>query len=213
MGVNPPTLLQRCPAMSAPNESKINEGTAQCQGGQGRHAALGHGKWPHHHSEQAGGSCEQSALRDSSSPALPYTQPLLEVGAARGEKRGATASQSSRQGLFAQLSAGRSEQNRYLWVALAPGGTHGPVLLGRVQTTTATVQNSRAQQSPAGPPRAAREVALPAAGQLPWAVPHRASPTHSSAPLLLSSRSAQERAAGPPAPGCLFASCHCTTSL
>lgn len=32
MGVNPLTQLQRCPAMSAPNESKINEGTSRQPG-------------------------------------------------------------------------------------------------------------------------------------------------------------------------------------
>ena len=32
MGVNPMTQLQRRPAMSAPNESKISEGTAQWPG-------------------------------------------------------------------------------------------------------------------------------------------------------------------------------------
>lgn len=35
MGVNPLTQLQRCPAMNAPNESKINEGTSRQPGWDG----------------------------------------------------------------------------------------------------------------------------------------------------------------------------------
>lgn len=109
------------------------------------------------------------------------------------------ASQSSRQGLFARLSAGGSEQNRYLRVALAPGGAHRPVLLGRAQTTAAMAE----QQSTAEPcrtPMCTQEVALPAAGQLPWAVPPRGSPTHSSAAELPRCPGAGSRA---PSPGML----------
>lgn len=86
------------------------------------------------------------------------------------------ASQSSCQGLFAQLSArDLSRTGTFGWLQ-HPVERTKPSCWGGL-TPPPRRRNSRAQQSPAGPPCPA----LPAAGQLPWAVPHRGSPAHSSA--------------------------------